>query len=193
MSPESVSADPLDLRQELERPEERAGCEGRNAVGGSSHAGSDAGRRRCLSGGSVGAGASLAWPPVDSIGVHRVGRLRAAGRPIALGERLGSVGERELIRRWQDDRDRRAQEELVRRFLPAAGRLARRYARSHESIDDLTQAATVGLISAIDRFLSRARRAFRRSFTRRCRGAQALPQKYSVGTPRAARSAGAHA
>jgi RNA polymerase sigma-B factor len=73
-------------------------------------------------------------------------------RSSALGEQLSSLPERELIRRWQDERDRRAQEELVRRFLPAARQLARRYARMHESIDDLTQAATVGLIAAIDRF-----------------------------------------
>ncbi|MGI8595100.1 MAG: SigB/SigF/SigG family RNA polymerase sigma factor [Solirubrobacteraceae bacterium] len=71
---------------------------------------------------------------------------------MALRERLGRFPERELIRRWQVHRDRRAQEELVRRFLPAARQLARRYARAHESIDDLTQAATVGLIAAIDRF-----------------------------------------
>ncbi len=73
-------------------------------------------------------------------------------RSTAIGEPLVSLPERELIHRWQVHRDRRAQEELVRRFLPAARQLARRYARAHEPVDDLTQAATVGLIAAIERF-----------------------------------------
>jgi RNA polymerase sigma-B factor len=60
--------------------------------------------------------------------------------------------ERALLHRWQNDGDEAAREDLVRRYLPAARQLARRYARSHESIDDLAQAATVGLIQAIDRF-----------------------------------------
>jgi RNA polymerase sigma-B factor len=60
--------------------------------------------------------------------------------------------ERCLLVRWRCERDQRAREELVRRYLPAARQLARRYARSHESVDDLAQAATVGLIQAIDRF-----------------------------------------
>lgn len=60
--------------------------------------------------------------------------------------------ERTLLRRWQLLRDERAREELVRRSVPAARRLARRYARSHESLDDLSQAAILGLVQAIDRF-----------------------------------------
>jgi RNA polymerase sigma-B factor len=38
------------------------------------------------------------------------------------------------------------------RFLPLAKHLARRYARSGESLEDLTQVACVGLLKAIDRF-----------------------------------------
>jgi RNA polymerase sigma-B factor len=65
--------------------------------------------------------------------------------------------ERSLLVRWQRDHDEAAREALVYRYLPAARQLARRYARSHEAIDDLAQAAIVGLIQAIDRFdLSRA-------------------------------------
>ena len=60
--------------------------------------------------------------------------------------------ERSLLIRWRSMRDERAREELVRRYLPATRQLARRYARSHESVEDLAQAATVGLIQAIDRF-----------------------------------------
>jgi RNA polymerase sigma-B factor len=57
-----------------------------------------------------------------------------------------------LLQRYHQLGDRRARDELVRRYLPATRQLARRYARPHESIDDLAQAATVGLIQAIDRF-----------------------------------------
>jgi len=81
-----------------------------------------------------------------------MGVLPSSAGSSAFRERPSSLPERELIRRWQSHRDRRAQEEIVRRFLPAARQLARRYARAHESIDDLTQAATVGLIAAIERF-----------------------------------------
>ncbi len=49
--------------------------------------------------------------------------------------------ERTLLLRWQRDHDETARESLVRRYLPAARQLARRYARAHESIDDLAQAA----------------------------------------------------
>jgi RNA polymerase sigma-B factor len=46
----------------------------------------------------------------------------------------------------------RAREELVRRFLPLARQLARRYQRGHEPIDDLVQVASLGLVKAIDRY-----------------------------------------
>ena len=48
--------------------------------------------------------------------------------------------------------DVRAREQLVEHFLPLAHRLARRYQRAGESIDDLQQVASIGLINAIDRF-----------------------------------------
>jgi RNA polymerase sigma-B factor len=63
-----------------------------------------------------------------------------------------SFDERELLVRYHRSGDQRAREELVRRYLPATRQIARRYARGHESIDDLAQAATVGLIQAIARF-----------------------------------------
>lgn len=43
-------------------------------------------------------------------------------------------------------------DELIRRFLPLAHKLARRYARGSEPLEDLEQAAAVGLIKAADRF-----------------------------------------
>ena len=59
---------------------------------------------------------------------------------------------RDLFLRWQRDRDQRAREELVDRFLPLARNLARRYAGAREPFDDLLQVASLGLVKAIDRF-----------------------------------------
>jgi len=64
-------------------------------------------------------------------------------------ERAESV---ELFRRWQDNGDHRAREQLVERFLPLARKLARRYSGAHEPFDDLLQVASLGLVKAIDRF-----------------------------------------
>jgi len=48
--------------------------------------------------------------------------------------------------------DEAAREALVSRYLPLAKRLARRYGRSSEPLDDLQQVASLGLLKAIDRF-----------------------------------------
>ena len=48
--------------------------------------------------------------------------------------------------------DAGAMEELVRRMMPLAHRVARRYHRSSEPIDDLEQAANCGLLGALQRF-----------------------------------------
>lgn len=58
----------------------------------------------------------------------------------------------ELFVQWQQGHDRRAREQLVRRYLPLARKLARRYRGSHEPLDDLEQVANVGLVKAIDRY-----------------------------------------
>jgi RNA polymerase sigma-B factor len=63
-----------------------------------------------------------------------------------------ALTERELLEHYHHHGDHGARDELVQRYLPATRQLARRYARSHEAVDDLAQAATVGLIRAIDRF-----------------------------------------
>ena len=69
----------------------------------------------------------------------------------------GSVGrdkarERELLRRYSDTRDPELQEELVRRFLPLARSLARRYQGGSEPLDDLIQVANLGLVKALQGF-----------------------------------------
>src|SRR5437763_11400623 len=68
---------------------------------------------------------------------------------------LAAAGRREeqlLFVRYRKNGDMAAREELVRRFLPLARRLARRYERASEPLEDLVQVASVGLVKAIDRF-----------------------------------------
>jgi RNA polymerase sigma-B factor len=60
--------------------------------------------------------------------------------------------ERELWRRFVRDREPAVREELVRRNLPFAKRLAQRYRGASESFDDLLQVASLGLVNAVDRF-----------------------------------------
>jgi RNA polymerase sigma-B factor len=62
------------------------------------------------------------------------------------------AGEWVLWRRFARDRDAATREELVRRYMPFAKRLALRYRGASESFDDLLQVANLGLINAIDRF-----------------------------------------
>ena len=60
--------------------------------------------------------------------------------------------DRRLLIRYHREGDEAAREALVQRLLPLARRMARRYRRSDEPLDDLVQVATLGLIKAIDRF-----------------------------------------
>ena len=61
-------------------------------------------------------------------------------------------GERELFLSYHEHGDVASRDELIRRTLPLARRLAGRYARRSEPIDDLMQVASIGLIKAVDRF-----------------------------------------
>jgi RNA polymerase sigma-B factor len=60
--------------------------------------------------------------------------------------------ERALFRRLATERDPRARDALVERFMPLARSLARRYQRAGDPLDDLVQVASLGLVKAIDRF-----------------------------------------
>ena len=60
--------------------------------------------------------------------------------------------ERRLLVRWNEDRDLQAKGELLRRLLPVARGIARRYEASGEPLEDLVQVASIGLMKAVDRF-----------------------------------------
>jgi RNA polymerase sigma-B factor len=75
---------------------------------------------------------------------------RRAGSPSLASLRLADA--EELFTRCQDQHDARARDELVRRFLPLARKLARRYSGAREPFEDLLQVASLGLVKAVDRF-----------------------------------------
>jgi len=54
-----------------------------------------------------------------------------------------------------------AREELVRRFMPFARKLALRYLHSREPLEDLVQVANLGLLNAIERFEPDRGKSFR--------------------------------
>jgi RNA polymerase sigma-B factor len=62
------------------------------------------------------------------------------------------VREQRLLRRYARDGDQAARAELVERLTPLAYRLARRYQRPGDPLEDLAQVATIGLLKALDRF-----------------------------------------
>jgi RNA polymerase sigma-B factor len=63
-----------------------------------------------------------------------------------------SQEERLLFQKLARDRDPVLRDALVRRYLPLARQLARRYQRADEPLDDLMQVASLGLVKAVDRF-----------------------------------------
>jgi len=67
--------------------------------------------------------------------------------------------DRELFARARAG-DTHARELLVERYLPLARRLARRYQRSEEPLEDLVQVAALGLLKAVDRYDAARETAF---------------------------------
>jgi RNA polymerase sigma-B factor len=65
---------------------------------------------------------------------------------------LVRLSDEELLEIYHLDRAPAAREQLVKRFLPFARKLALRYVHSREPLDDLVQVAAVGLLNAIERF-----------------------------------------
>jgi RNA polymerase sigma-B factor len=75
------------------------------------------------------------------------GGLSTGGDDVEHAERT-----RTLLRRWHEDGDRAARQEVAELLLPLARSLARRYAGKGEPLEDLEQVASLGLLKAIDRF-----------------------------------------
>src|SRR3954469_15216975 len=66
--------------------------------------------------------------------------------------RVATSSDGELLRCYHEQGDVAARQELIERHLGFVRRLAQRYARRGEQLEDLTQVGCVGLIKAIDRF-----------------------------------------
>ena len=63
-----------------------------------------------------------------------------------------ALDDKELLRRYHEQGDAGAREELVNRHLPLVRSLARRYAGRGEALEDIEQVGAIGLIKAIDRY-----------------------------------------
>src|SRR6476469_2119323 len=74
--------------------------------------------------------------------------------PLAAGSVPGAKrqSDAELLRRYHRDGEIAARQALIERHIGFVRRLAQRYARRGEQLEDLTQVGCVGLIKAIDRF-----------------------------------------
>ena len=69
--------------------------------------------------------------------------------------RAGSMtraSDKALLRRYHEEGDLAAREQLIEQYLSLVRSLARRYAYRGEQLDDLVQIGCIGLIKAIDRF-----------------------------------------
>jgi RNA polymerase sigma-B factor len=69
----------------------------------------------------------------------------------------GAVGlmandDKVLLRRYHEEGDLQAREQLIERYMSLVRSLARRYSYRGEQLDDLVQIGAIGLIKAIDRF-----------------------------------------
>ncbi|MHB8060899.1 MAG: sigma-70 family RNA polymerase sigma factor, partial [Gaiellaceae bacterium] len=62
------------------------------------------------------------------------------------------ANDRDLLRRYHEQGDRAARQQLIERYMSLVRSLARRYASRGEQLDDLVQIGAIGLIKAIDRF-----------------------------------------
>ena len=60
--------------------------------------------------------------------------------------------DRELLRRYHENGDLAAREQLINQYMSLVRSLARRYSYRGEQLEDLVQIGAIGLIKAIDRF-----------------------------------------
>jgi RNA polymerase sigma-B factor len=62
------------------------------------------------------------------------------------------IDDKILLRRYHEDGDLQAREQLIEQYMSLVRSLARRYAYRGEQLEDLVQIGAIGLIKAIDRF-----------------------------------------
>jgi RNA polymerase sigma-B factor len=67
-------------------------------------------------------------------------------------QRVTSAEDRALLRRYHQEGDLSAREQLIEQYMSLVRSLARRYSYRGEQLDDLVQIGAIGLIKAIDRF-----------------------------------------
>ncbi len=65
---------------------------------------------------------------------------------------MPNLDDRQLLRRYHEQGDLAAREQLIEQYMSLVRSLARRYAYRGEQLDDLVQIGAIGLIKAIDRF-----------------------------------------
>ena len=65
---------------------------------------------------------------------------------------MTDVDDRALLRRYHEEGDLAARDQLIEQYMSLVRSLARRYAYRGEQLDDLVQIGAIGLIKAIDRF-----------------------------------------
>src|SRR6476646_10640633 len=68
------------------------------------------------------------------------------------GELMTRVDDKILLRRYHEDGDLQAREQLIEQYMSLVRSLARRYSYRGEQLEDLVQIGAIGLIKAIDRF-----------------------------------------
>lgn len=91
--------------------------------------------------------------PADTVCRPSPPPLLEAPPPLeAAHAQLSTLSDAELFERLRRSGDPRVRETLVKRYLPLARRLVRRYQHTDEPVDDLVQVASIGLIKAVDRF-----------------------------------------
>jgi RNA polymerase sigma-B factor len=65
---------------------------------------------------------------------------------------MTASADRTLLRRYHEEGDLAAREQLIEQYMSLVRSLARRYSYRGEQLDDLVQIGAIGLIKAIDRF-----------------------------------------
>src|SRR5207244_2180489 len=80
-----------------------------------------------------------------------VGRADEASRHVEKQTRV-SESDKVLLRRYHEEGDLQAREQLIEQYMSLVRSLARRYSYRGEQLEDLVQIGAIGLIKAIDRF-----------------------------------------